>query len=65
MFNDSPGQTPMFVHLITICIGLIIAFGLQQIVALFQRRRLQKRREAEQAAQQTSEPPPPPSGPGT
>jgi predicted PurR-regulated permease PerM len=29
----------MFIHLITICIGLIIAFGLQQLVELFQRRR--------------------------
>jgi len=29
----------MLIHLITICIGLIIAFGLQQIVELFQRRR--------------------------
>ena len=33
----------MFIHLITICIGLIIAFGLQQIVELFQRRRSRRR----------------------
>ncbi len=29
----------MLIHIITICIGLIIAFGLQQIVEVFQRRR--------------------------
>ena len=29
----------MLIHIITICIGLIIAFGLRQIVAVFQRRR--------------------------
>jgi hypothetical protein len=38
----------MFLHLITICMGLIIAFGLQQIVELFQRRRrIRKQRESE------------------
>jgi hypothetical protein len=38
----------MFLHLITICMGLIIAFGLQQLVELFQRRRrIRKQREAE------------------
>jgi len=38
----------MFVHLFTICIGLIIAFGLQQIVELFQRRRrIRKQQQAE------------------
>ena len=36
----------MFVHLITICVGLIIAFGLQQIVELFQRRRRIRRQLA-------------------
>jgi hypothetical protein len=39
----------MLIHLITICIGLIIAFGLQQIVELFQRRR--RIRRAQTAAQ--------------
>jgi len=29
----------MLIHLITICIGLIIAFGLQQLVEGMQRRR--------------------------
>jgi hypothetical protein len=38
----------MSLHLITICMGLIIAFGLQQLVELFQRRRrIRKQREAE------------------
>jgi hypothetical protein len=49
----------MFIHLITICIGLIIAFGLQQLVELFQRRRrIRQARAAEQAAAQTQAPPP-------
>ena len=33
----------MLLHLITLCIGLIIAFGLQQIVDLFLRRRRARR----------------------
>jgi hypothetical protein len=36
----------MPIHLITICIGLIIAFGLQQLVELFQRRRRIRKAEA-------------------
>lgn len=36
----------MFIHLITICIGLIIAVGLQQIYDLFQRRRAQRKLDA-------------------
>jgi uncharacterized protein (DUF2062 family) len=41
------GREPMFVHLITLCLGLIIAYGLLQIVELFQRRRRERRaREA-------------------
>jgi hypothetical protein len=43
----------MLIHLITICIGLIIAFGLQQIVELFQRRR---RIRAAQAAAKAGDP---------
>jgi len=43
----------MLIHLITICIGLIIAFGLQQIIELFQRRRRSNR--AAQAEAQAKE----------
>jgi hypothetical protein len=43
----------MFFHLITICIGLIIAFGLQQLVELFQRRR--RIRKAQGAAEPPSD----------
>ena len=50
----------MLIHLITICIGLIIAFGLQQIVELFQRRR---RVRATQAATQVKEDSNQPPGP--
>ncbi len=39
----------MFLHLITICIGLIIAFGLQQIVDLFLRRRRARKQQAAKA----------------
>jgi hypothetical protein len=58
----------MFLHLITICMGLIIAFGLQQLVELFQRRRrIRKHRALEQQAATPSnehiEPPPPTSQP--
>jgi len=50
----------MLIHLITICIGLIIAFGLQQIVELFQRRRrIRKAEAAAQAAAQSDDPPNP------
>jgi len=44
-----PGSDHMFVHLITICIGLLIAFGLQQIVDLFLRRRRARKRQAAEA----------------
>jgi hypothetical protein len=41
----------MPLHLITISVGLIIAFGLQQIVELFRnRRRARKAKAAHQAA---------------
>jgi hypothetical protein len=55
------GREPMFVHLITLCLGLIIAFGLLQIVELFQRRRRgrQAREAAEARASQDSAPPQP------
>jgi len=58
----------MFLHLITICIGLIIAFGLQQIVDLFLRqRRARKQQDAETQALKSPDdanpPPPPPSTP--
>jgi hypothetical protein len=56
----------MFLHLITICIGLIIAFGLQQIIELFQRRRRLRRQRAIELkavspADDQIEPPPPPT----
>jgi hypothetical protein len=35
----------MIIHLITICVGLIIAYGLLQIVELFQRRRRNRTRK--------------------
>jgi len=40
------GSDHVFLHLITICIGLIIAFGLQQIVDLFLRRRRERKQQA-------------------
>ena len=49
----------MFLHLITICMGLIIAFGLQQLVELFQRRR--RIRAAQAAAQAKADAAPPPN----
>jgi len=50
----------MFIHLITICIGLIIAFGLQQLVELFQRRRrIRAARAAAQAKEGSTQPPSP------
>jgi len=52
----------MLIHLITICMGLIIAFGLQQLVELFQRRRrIRKAQAAEQAAAQGEDTPPNPA----
>jgi predicted PurR-regulated permease PerM len=48
------GREPMFVHVITLALGLIIAFGLQQIVELVQRRRRQRKASAaEQLAAST------------
>jgi len=39
----------MPLHLITICIGFLIAFGLQQLVELFlRRRRSRKQQQAEE-----------------
>jgi hypothetical protein len=57
------GSDHMFLHLITICIGLIIAFGLQQIVDLFLRRnRARKQQAAEaQALKSPDDTAPPPS----
>ena len=55
------GSDNMFLHLITICMGLIIAFGLQQIVELFlRRRRLRKQRDAQAQTSNSTSPPPPP-----
>jgi hypothetical protein len=53
------GSEPMFVHIITLCLGLIIAYGLLQIVGLFQRRRHERkaRETAELQAARDSEPP--------
>lgn len=57
------GSEPMFVHLLTICIGLIIAFGLQQIVDLFLRRRRERKQQAAESPSakppDDSVPPPP------
>ena len=55
----------MFLHLITICIGLIIAFGLQQIVDLFLRRRRIRKQLADddQARKSSDTTTPPPSTP--
>jgi len=54
----------MFLHLITICMGLIIAFGLQQLVELFQRRRrIRKQRPLEQQAARPIDEHEPPSDP--
>ncbi len=56
----------MFLNLITICIGLIIAFGLQQIVDLFLRRRRARKLQAIDAAtpKPSSDEVPPPTNPG-
>ena len=52
----------IFVHLITICIGLIIAFGLQQIVDLYlRRRRAREQQAAEAQALKSVDAPPPPT----
>jgi hypothetical protein len=47
----------MFIHLITMCVGLIIAFGLQQIIeGLQRRRRIRKARAGDLAEQTAGEP---------
>ncbi len=55
------GREPMFVHLITLCLGLVIAFSLLQIVELFQRRHRERqaREAAEARALHDSAPPQP------
>jgi hypothetical protein len=58
----------MLLNLITICIGLIIAFGLQQIVDLFLRRRRARKQQAaaaqaRNASDDTLPPAPPPTTP--
>lgn len=50
------GSEPTYLHLITICVGLLIAFGLQQIVNLFLRRRRERKHQASDTA-----PPKPPT----
>jgi hypothetical protein len=46
----------MLLHLTTICIGLIIAYGLQQMIEIVQcRRRIRKARAAELAARKPPE----------
>jgi len=50
----------MLIHLITICMGLIIAFGLQQLVELLlRRRRIRAARAAAQAKEDSATPPGP------
>ena len=56
----------IFISLITLCLGFIIAFGLQQIVDLFLRRRRARKQEAAAAqtlhsTHDTSPPAPPPT----
>jgi hypothetical protein len=53
----------MFLHLITLCMGLLIAAGLQQIYEYIQRRRrnramLEAERKAAAAAPSPPDPPP-------
>ncbi len=57
------GSDHLFLNLITICIGLIIAFGLQQIVDLFLRRRRERKQQAAetQALKSPDHPSTPPS----
>ncbi len=40
----------MLVHLVTLCVGLVIAFGLQQLVALYLRSRIVRRDRAVELA---------------
>ena len=56
----------MFLHLITLCIGLLIAAGLQQIYEVFQRRRRDRAPLAAERAREASaseQDPPPNSQP--
>jgi hypothetical protein len=62
------GSDHTFLNLMTICIGLIIAFGLQQIVDLFLRRRRARKQQAAAAKARNSTddtlpPSPPPATP--
>ena len=46
----------MLLHIVTICIGFIIAYGLQQMIEIVQRRRrIRKARAAELAARKRYE----------
>jgi hypothetical protein len=52
----NPGDGSMLIHIITLCMGLIIAYGLGQIFEIFQRRRrLREARAAELAARKPHE----------
>jgi hypothetical protein len=53
----------MFVHLITLCIGLLIAAGLQQTYEFFQRRRRTRALLEAERARQVSEKQPAPATP--
>jgi hypothetical protein len=55
------GSNNMFLHLITICIGLLIAFGLQQIVDIFLRRRRARQQQTDAQALKSVDAPPPPT----
>jgi hypothetical protein len=61
MIAADSAELSMLIHLITICIGLIIAFGLQQIVELFQRRRRIRAAQAAAQAKEDSVQPPDPT----
>lgn len=55
----------IFTSLITLCVGFIIAFGLQQIVDLSLRRRRARKQQAAdvQTLKSPTDTPPPPSSP--
>lgn len=54
--NLSKGAGSMLLHLITICMGLIIAYGLGQMIEIVRRRRrIRKARAAELAARKPDE----------
>jgi hypothetical protein len=48
----------MALHLITLCIGFIIAYGLLQLIELFRRRRRQRAADAAALAAKSSGHPP-------